>query len=99
MSKVAVLTDSCASLPPDLIAEWDIRIIPYFVTVEGRMLRDLIDVHQAEFFEYLKTATVLPTTANPGPGEYLEAFTELAPKVSGIVTAHMTSLGCPHWRK
>ncbi len=93
MATVGVITDSCASIPPSLVEEWGIKVIPYFVTVDGRMLRDLIDVHQSEFFDYLRKTPVLPTTANPGPGEYLEAFTELAPKVTGIVTAHMTSLG------
>jgi DegV family protein with EDD domain len=93
MAKVGVVTDSCASIPPGLVAELGVKVIPYFVTCEGRTLRDLIDVRQAEFFEYLRKTPVLPTTAKSRAGEYLAAFTELAPHVTGIVTAHMTSLG------
>ena len=41
----------------------------------------------------MPTAKELPKTANPGPGEYLEAFKGLAQRTREIVSVHMTSIG------
>ncbi len=93
MSTVGVLTDSCASIPERLIEELNIKVVPYYLHKGQETLRDLVDVQREEFFRWLATAKELPKTANPGPGDYLEAFQELAQRTQEIVTIHMTSLG------
>ena len=93
MSPVAVVTDSCASLPEELIARHRIEIVPYYVHRGEETLRDLVDIQREEFFRWLPTARELPKTANPGPGDYLEAFRRVAPWADGIVSVHMTSRG------
>lgn len=93
MSTVGVLTDSCASIPERLITELNIKVIPYYIHRGQETLRDLVDVQREEFFRWLATAKELPKTANPGPGDYLEGFKELAQRTQGIVSIHMTSVG------
>jgi DegV family protein with EDD domain len=93
MSVVGVLTDSCASIPEKLIEELNIRVVPYYIHKGQETLRDLVDVQRGEFFRWLATAKELPKTANPGPGDYLEPFKELAQEVQEIISIHMTSLG------
>ena len=93
MSTVGVLTDSCASIPERLIEELNIRVVPYYIHRGQETLRDLVDVQRGEFFRWLATAKELPKTANPGPGDYLEPFKELAHEVQEIISIHMTSLG------
>lgn len=93
MPTVGVLTDSCASIPERLIEELNIEIVPYYLHKGQETLRDLVDVQREEFFRWLTTAKELPKTANPGPGDYLEAFKELAQRAQEIVSIHMTSLG------
>ncbi len=93
MTTVGVLTDSCASIPERLIEELNIKIVPYYLHKGQETLRDLVDVQREEFFRWLATAQELPKTANPGPGDYLEAFKELAQRTQDIVTIHMTSVG------
>ena len=93
MSTVGVLTDSCASIPERLIEELSIRVVPYYIHRGQETLRDLVDVQRGEFFRWLATAKELPKTANPGPGDYLEPFKELAQEVQEIISIHMTSLG------
>ena len=93
MSIVGVLTDSCASIPERLIEELSIKVVPYYIHRRKETLRDLVDVQREEFFRWLATAKELPKTANPGPGDYLEAFKELAQRAEGIISIHMTSLG------
>jgi len=93
MMTVGVITDSCASIPESLIEEYNIEVVPYFIHVGKKALRDLVDVHRREFFEWLPTAKELPKTANPGAGDYLEAFKKVAKRTKEMVSIHMTSWG------
>jgi len=90
---VGVITDSCASIPEKLIEKYDIEVVPYYIHRGMETLRDLVDVTREEFFRWLPTAKELPKTANPGPGDYLEAIKKVAKRARDIVTVHMTSWG------
>jgi len=94
LSKVAVLTDSTASIPEKILEELNIRTVAYYIHRGEEVLRDLVTVQRDEFLSWLATAKVLPTTASPGPGDYVQAYTELAMQGSDeIVSIHMTSKG------
>jgi DegV family protein with EDD domain len=93
MPIVGVLTDSCASIPEALIEELRVEVVPYYIHRGVETLRDLVDIKREEFFRWLPTAKELPKTANPGPGDYLEAFKGLAQRTREVVSIHMTSIG------
>lgn len=90
---VKVVTDSCASIPEKLIEQLGIEVVPYYLHRDLETLRDLVDVKRKDFFDWLPKADSVPKTANPGPGDYLEAFRRAAEKAKEIVTVHMTSKG------
>jgi DegV family protein with EDD domain len=90
---IAVVTDTCASIPQHLVESLQIEIVPYYIHREGETLRDMIDISPEEFYRWLPSAHKLPTTANPGPGDYLQAFERAAQRANGIVSIHMTSKG------
>jgi len=90
---VKVVTDSCASIPDELVRQLDIEVVPYFMHRGVETLRDLMDVKRREFFEWLATADHVPKTANPSPGDYLEAFRRAADRAQEIVAVTMTSKG------
>ena len=94
MSKVAVVTDSCASIPETLIDALKIRWVPYYVHRGKQVLRDLVTVQRESFYRWLPTAKDLPQTASPGPGDYLQTYEQLADEgAEEIVSIHMTSKG------
>jgi DegV family protein with EDD domain len=94
MSRVAILTDSTASIPEDLLEELKIRTVAYYIHRGQEVLRDLVTVQREEFLAWLMTAKFLPTTASPGPGDYCEAYRDLAEGgFDEIVSIHMTSRG------
>ncbi len=94
MSRVAVLTDSTASIPEALLDALQIRTVAYYIHRGQEILRDLVSIQREEFLSWLVTARVLPTTASPGPGDYYEAYTGLARQGHDeIVSIHMTSKG------
>lgn len=92
MSKVAVLTDSTASIPENTLQELNIRTVAYYIHRGEEVLRDLVTIQREEFLNWLMTAKFLPTTASPGPGDYFEAYENLAEEGHDeIVSIHMTS--------
>lgn len=94
MDKVAIVTDSCASIPDRLASSLDIQRVPYYIHRGKEVLRDLVAAKADSFYEWLRTAKTLPTTAAPGPGDYLVAYQELAARgVREIISIHMTSKG------
>jgi len=91
---VAVLTDSTASIPEAMLDELNIRTVAYYIHRGQEVLRDLVTVKRDEFLAWLLTARSLPTTASPGPGDYYEAYQQLAGQgYEEIISIHMTSNG------
>lgn len=91
--QVQVIVDSCASIPERLVKQLGIVVVPYYIHRGVETLLDLVDVKRQEFFEWLPTATRLPQTANPGPGDYLSTFRRVSGRSKEVVTIHMTSKG------
>lgn len=93
-SQVAVVTDSCASIPESFLSQLNIHTVAYYIHRGQEVLRDLVTIQRDEFLCWLPTATRLPTTASPGPGDYLEMYRGLiADGFKQIISIHMTSRG------
>ena len=95
MPQVAVVTDSCASIPENLIRSLNIHWAAYYIHRGQEILRDLVTIQLDEFLQWLETAGSLPTTASPGPGDYLAIYEDLAltQGATEIISIHMTSKG------
>jgi len=92
MTALAVVCDSSASIPEKIRAELDIRVVPIYIHHEDKVLRDLVDIQQEEFYHWLTTLDTLPTTAYPGPGDFMQLYEELAAEgISDILSIHLTS--------
>ncbi|MFO3797417.1 MAG: DegV family protein [Anaerolineales bacterium] len=63
MGKVAVVTDSTAYLPPDLVQKYGIAVTPQILIWGDETFRDGVDIQPEEFYQRLKTAKVMPTTS------------------------------------
>lgn len=85
MSKVGIVTDSTNCLPAELIKEYDIRVAPYHLIMDGKDYRDQIDITPAEFWRIFVDLKELPTTSAVSPGDYADIFTELAKSTDSIV--------------
>jgi DegV family protein with EDD domain len=92
MGKIAVLTDSVACIPPEMIDALNIRWVAYYLHRGQEVLRDLVTIQCDEFVKYMLTARSIPTTASPGPGDYYREYEQLAEQgVDQIVSLHITS--------
>lgn len=92
MSDIAIVTDSTASIPEAMLKELNIHVVAYYIHRGKEVLRDLVTIQRDEFLRWLPTATALPTTASPGPGDYLDLYHSLIARgVRSILSIHMTS--------
>ena len=78
MSNIRIVTDSTADLTPDLVERYGIRVVPLEVLAEGKAYKDKIDITNEEYYEILRSATVLPTTSQPSPAVFAQTYRELA---------------------
>ena len=84
MSRVGIVTDSTSCLPPELIKNYGIRIVPVGLVIDGKLYRDT-DLTNDEFWKLFYEAKDLPTTNAASPGDFASAFTELGKSTDSIV--------------
>ena len=82
---VAVVTDTTACIPQEMVKEYGIELVPIEVIFDDRVYRDGIDITPAEFYAKLRQTEKLPTTSGSLPGPYLEAYRRASQRADGIV--------------
>lgn len=75
--EVAIVTDSTADLDATDARERGISVVPLFVNFGDARFRDRIDLSLEEFYRKLASLSVLPTTAQPTPAMFEDAFRPL----------------------
>ena len=71
----AIVTDSTTSLAPGVLERPDFRMVPLtFHFGPDQTFRDKLDMSNEEFYERLIAADEFPTTSQPAPGVFVEAF-------------------------
>jgi DegV family protein with EDD domain len=80
MTKVAIITDSTAAIPPDLAAALNITVVPLTVNWDGQTLRDGVDISYEDFYSRLTKSKTLPTTSQPSTGDFAHAYEDLLSK-------------------
>ncbi len=88
--KVAIVTDSTADLPPSLSTARAINIVPLTLNFDGQSLLDGVDITPSEFYRRLPNATSHPTTSQPSPGRFAEAYKGLLTNHDSIVSLHIS---------
>jgi DegV family protein with EDD domain len=74
MSRVAIVTDTDASLPDAVAERFHIRQVPIVVQFDDEPLLAGVDVDDARLFARIDADGRLPTTSAPSPGQFVEAF-------------------------
>jgi len=93
MSRVKIVTDSTAYLPPQLCEQYGIEVIPLYVLFGQQTYRDNVDIQPAEFYQRLQTfKNGLPTTSQPSAGDFQKLYRRLAGECDAIVSVHISSV-------
>lgn len=76
--RVRVVTDSSTNVPESYLERLSILEIPAIVNFGIRSFRNKIDISTEEFYRWLAAADRLPTTAQPTPQQFAEAYARAA---------------------
>ncbi len=88
---VKIVTDSVADLPPQVVKELGITVVPLNVRFGTDVYRDGVDLTAEQFYEKLKHSKALPVTSVPSPGSFAEAYDRLAEETDEILVITLTS--------
>lgn len=77
MKPYIISADSTLDMPPALIAEHDIRVIPSYVTMGDKTVDDWPDLTQQDLLDYVKRTGKLAQTSAANPGDYENWFRKL----------------------
>ena len=91
MAKTAILTDSSAYLPDDLIQQYGIHVIPLIVIFGEETLLDVVEINISEFHRRLSEGPIHPSTTQPNPEDFIAIFDKLAEDYDGIVATLISS--------
>ena len=88
---IKIVTDSTADLPPDLVKELDITIVPAYVGFGNKTYRDGVDISQDELYRKIVTENIPATTSQPPPADFADAYKKLLKETDEIVSIQVTS--------
>lgn len=86
----AVVTDSTADMTRAIAEQNDIHVVPLNVTIGDETFEDGV-LTQAEFFERMRSAPVLPTTSQPSVGVLAEAYGRALKTADSVIALHVSS--------
>ena len=77
MSKVAIVTDSTAYIPSDLIEQYNISVAPLELIWGDETYEDGIDIQPDEFYTRLEDTKVIPSTSQATPKTFHKIYSDL----------------------
>jgi len=88
---VAIVTDSTASLPGDLVASHGIGVVPLHVVLDGQQYSEGVDITTTELAAALRRLTAV-STSRPSPQAFLDAYEAAAARgAEAVVSVHISS--------
>jgi DegV family protein with EDD domain len=88
---IKIVTDSTADLPPQLVQELGITVVPVYVRFGDKVYRDRVDISEDEFYRRLLHDHVHPNTTQPSPQDFVDVYSNLARQADGIISIHVSS--------
>lgn len=85
MSDIAVVTDSTAYIPAELVSEYGLSVAPQVLVWGDKTYLDGVDIQPDEFYRRLKTAKTMPTTSQVPVVAMHEIFQGLVDRGSQVL--------------
>jgi DegV family protein with EDD domain len=90
--RIAVVTDSTAYLPEELVADAGLTVVPLTVVISGEAGLEGIDITPADVAKALEARRIQVTTSRPAPGAFEQAYRQLFDGgVTGVVSVHLSA--------
>jgi DegV family protein with EDD domain len=88
---LAVVTDSSADLPDAMLDRHHIALVPLQVVFGTSTFRDRVELKPDDFYRRLRSSTELPTTSQPAPADFIQAFRDAREEADEVVAVLLGS--------
>lgn len=88
---VAVVCDSANDLPDAVLDRHGIVLVPMQIVMGERTYRDRVELKAEEFYRQLDAAKELPTTSQPAPADFVQAFRDGREHADEVVALTVSS--------
>ncbi|MBR2132069.1 MAG: DegV family protein [Oscillospiraceae bacterium] len=89
--KIKITSDSTCDLSQELLDRYQIMMMPLYVNMDGKPMRDQIDVQPKDVFSYYERTGELCFTSACNIGEYLEQFSALRNEYDAVIHISLSS--------
>jgi DegV family protein with EDD domain len=90
---IKIVTDTTCDLPPAMVEEYDITIVPINIQFGTEAYQEGVDLDWDLFYRKIEETGLLPTTSQPSIGAFAEIYRRLAREegADAIISTHVTS--------
>ncbi len=88
---IRIITDSTADISLERASELNVGIVPLRVIVNGKEYKDRVELLPEEFYRILEENDVTPTTSQPSPKDFLDAYQEGVENKDSIIVFTLSS--------
>jgi len=91
LQKVAIVTDSVACLPRELVEQYGIKIIPVNLYFGDKVYRDWVDITPSQAYELFLKDPIAFKTSGINPADCLEAYRQVSNDSNGVLCVTISS--------
>jgi DegV family protein with EDD domain len=84
--EIAIVTDSTCDIPPELVEEYGITVVPLYILWGDDQLVDGVDIDTATFYARLPNDPNHPSTSQPTPADFERALGKLQAQDVVVIT-------------
>jgi len=87
---IKIATDSTHDLPPEILAQHDIAVVPINIFFGTESYLDGIDIDRTTFYRKVDELGIIPKTSQPSAGQFVEVYDHLASQgATDIISLHV----------
>ncbi len=90
-ARVGIVTDSTCDLPPTMLEELGVGVVPVRVYFGSENYLDKVTIAPSEFYGRFAVTDVAPKTSQPPPADFTQVYENVAAHAGSIVSVHLGS--------
>lgn len=89
--RIAIVTDSAADLPDELLGSMDIHMVPVRIHFGERSYLDKVSLDSKDFYRMMAESPDPPKTSQPPPGDFRRLYHILGSHHAGVISIHISA--------
>jgi len=88
--RLAIVTDSTCDLPPDLMQQAGISLVPIPIQFGSESYEEGVTLDRAGFYRRIEQLGIIPKTSQPAPARFAEVYRNLRSTADVVLSIHVT---------